>query len=114
MLSKDQLESMRSTAWSLGELLELGGCREGEYSVSDSPNLNYIITELPRKDDLLMSSSSNPVSPVSLGSPALSLSQSPLSSTLHHSSQSKGRPHTSSPAEDRPSSRPSTPRPIID
>ena len=111
MLSKDQLESIRSMAWSLGELLELGGCRKGEYSVSDSSNLNYTINELSRKDDLLMSSSSNQVSPVS---PALSLSQSPLSSTLHHSSQSKGRPHTSSPAEDRFRSRPSTPRPIID
>ena len=108
MLSKDQLESIRSMAWSLGELLELGGCRKGEYSVSDSSNLNYTINEPSRKDDLLMSSSSNPVSP------ALSLSQSPLSSTLHHSSQSKSRPHTSSPAEDRLRSRPSTPRPIID
>lgn len=96
---------MRSTAWSLGDLLQKEGCRDGERSVSDSSKLNNTISELPRNDDSLMSSSSNPISP------APSLSQSPLSSTLHHS-QVEGRPHTSSPAGDWPS-RPSTPAPSL-
>jgi hypothetical protein len=76
--SKDQLESMRSTTWSLKELLEPDGSREGEPPDHDPPVKNSPQTsDCIGQDDLCGSSSPD------LTLSAQPTSQAPASPPLH-------------------------------
>ena len=76
--SKDQLESMRSTTWSLKELLEPDGSREGE-----PPNHDPLVKNSPQTSDCLgqdgLCGSSSPGLTLS----AQPTSQAPASPPLH-------------------------------